>query len=522
MNWGTNHRWMRTISSVLIAFIMLLGTISIVTPSVTAKDGAVGDAIEDRSAPMALAEGDGLVGPFTSEVVDVYYNAEFNGLFDLLVVSYSIQMSSYFEGMCYVELFDTNGYSLFWTGKPIYQSEGTTTYHESFSGSIFYNRAANGPYTVNIRLQDSSETVIDSETFETMFYSYDQFDHAKFVGDAIEHAESDSGTLPYQWLVLEADVDVSIEGDYSMYCWLITQNWLGSVYTQHTFHLVEGLNHVVFDIPAYQVYSLGYDGPYIVQWNLMSLDGLSGDERYFDSRSYLLSDFYSYVPINELGEVTNIAGYDDDADKKFEWIAVDLTVEVGTADYFMVWGYLSFDVHGVTINMADAYTWAYLEPGTQEVRLLFPGECMSSTGYRGTCNVYLNLYGSNGYLDYMEALTPELNGKKFAKAEIDSSILKDKMFPKRSISQLVLHGSDDLDVGVIDTTSLYIANMNGWAASSEWAIRDVDRDGHDDLVMNFNIAELKALILTKSDFLLLVIYMPGIANVAIELKNVKM
>jgi len=148
-----------------------------------------------------------------------------------------------------------------------------------------------------------------------------------------------------------------------------------------------GLNIITLRYSGILINTHGVDGPYIVHLTLLdenyTIIGI--DEHYTEAYHY--SDFEPvgakfYPPHDDYGIDTNANGY-------FDWLVVDVNLNVTTAGWYYVWGSLR-DKPGNYIW--ENFSYLYLSEGIQTVQLAFLGLSIYLHGYDGTYIVELLLY----------------------------------------------------------------------------------------------------------------------------------
>lgn len=450
-----------------------------------------------------------------------------NDRYDYLWLQYSIEATGAFEGYCYEYLQAPAGNTIYWYGVPISISASTQVQEERFSGSTFSNYGIDGPYTMYLSLQDGYGTEIASATFDSPTYYASEFEYARFIGDASEGPITSTGDAPYTGLVIEGDVEVSVAGTYSAYCWLIESNWVGQVYADGLFSLYEGTNHIQLSYSAADLQSLGNDGPWMIQFNLNDRFYLAADWRFFDSRPYLLSDFSGGVtPSSRFTEPMISYGMNLDSDKLYEDLGVDVDVEITEPGYYLVDGLLFVDIWGgVDVGYATT-SIEYFEVGTHIVHLTYDSYGIASSEVNGPYHLTLWLYSYSGYwleqLDTVSFDTSAYKASDFQPLHLDVVRVRDENHRHGRVQNIdvVLHGSEVMDANSIDPSCYLIAQSMNSVQCQGMEIRDVDHDGIDDLVVHFDASQVKGIAPSRHNLLFLVVFTPNGAT-AIAIKNLR-
>jgi parallel beta-helix repeat protein len=117
-----------------------------------------------------------------------------NGMYDLLTVDVRVNVTSNGWYQIYGDLYNGLGN---WTDgdmKNVYLMTGLNIVSLSFSGLDIYNCGVNGPYNVNLSLYDYSSNLLDSDSYVTSSYTYDEF-------------EAYIGLIASQWAAVSPTID---------------------------------------------------------------------------------------------------------------------------------------------------------------------------------------------------------------------------------------------------------------------------------------------------------------------------
>ncbi len=464
-------------------------------------------------------------GGFTTDHQFYAVDTDPNDRYDYLWLQYSIEATGAFEGYCYEYLQAPAGNTIYWYGVPISMNGGIQVQEERFSGSTFSNNGIDGPYTMYLSLQDGYGTEIASATFDSPTYYGNEFEYARFLGDASESPITSTGDAPYTGLVIEGDVEVSVAGTYLAYCWLIESNWVGQVYADGLFSLTEGTNHIQLSYSAADLQSLGNDGPWMIQFNLMDRFYLSADWRFFDSRPYLLSDFSGGVtPGSHFTEPMTSYGMNLDSDKLYEGLGVDVDIEITEAGYYLVDGLLFVDIWG-GIDVGYAKTSIeYFEVGTHTVHLTYDSYGLASSKVNGPYHMTLWLYSYSGYwpeqLDTVSFDTSAYRAKDFQPPHLDVMRVRDENNHHGQVQTIdvVLYGSEVMDANSIESYCYLIGQSMNSVPCQGTEVRDMNNDGMNDLVVHFDASQVKGIAPSRHNLLFLVVFTPNGAT-ALAIKN---
>jgi peptide/nickel transport system substrate-binding protein len=104
-------------------------------------------------------------------------DADGDGMFDYLVidVSVSVSLAGFYNFDC-ADLYDSSWHWISWADNRTYLDPGLQTVQILFEGDLMYTSGFSGPYCVGLDLCDSGGTELDSETYVTQTYTWNQFD----------------------------------------------------------------------------------------------------------------------------------------------------------------------------------------------------------------------------------------------------------------------------------------------------------------------------------------------------------
>ncbi|MDH4122610.1 MAG: hypothetical protein OEV21_00780 [Thermoplasmata archaeon] len=224
---------------------------------------------------------------------------------------------------------------------------------------------------------DNSQS--DSATLTTNVLSVFEPPHS-------DYAVSDDADAYYEYLVVNVSLNISVSDDYYIYADLYSPTWNYIGGASNWTYLDAGIRIAGLWFTGTQISLAGYDGPYNVylflydsSWNYIDFDS-------YTTGSYLASDFQ---PIGMFEPPHSDSGVDTDADLKYDYLAVDVVVNITTADDYEVQGYL-YNASMVLIDTTTNLTFFWA--GINSVRLMFDGGDIYSSGLDGPYYVYLDLY----------------------------------------------------------------------------------------------------------------------------------
>jgi hypothetical protein len=318
-----------------------------------------------------------------------------NTLYDELVIDVSINAS--YEGWFYVygDLYDgLSGWIDSDGWDHVYLMAGLNTIQLSYSWKSIFSHGMNGPYAVELTLQDDSWTMLDSDTDVTDAYDLGEFDHAMYFPPHSDYGDDTNGNSLYDNLIVDAVIDVSVEDWYwvhaeltdGMGTWIDADGW-------YNVYLTTGPNNIEFSFNGIDIFENGVDGPYTVAMQLYDYwpygHLLSSDT--YTTNSYLYTEFEQlphFVPPHfDYGEDTNSNG-------QYDNLVVEVEVSVTIDDWYWVYGTL-YDSNSTWIE--DLAANVYLVAGMNTVTLRFSGIDIFINAVDGPYVVDLQLSGSVWY-----------------------------------------------------------------------------------------------------------------------------
>ncbi len=270
-------------------------------------------------------------------------------------------------------------------------SVGTQGIQLYFDGMSIYRNGRDGPYTINLNLYDNSSNTVDTDSYTTNFYTFDQFQApgVSFKPPHSDYGLDTDGDGYFNYLVVNVTVEVIVSGFYRIDGDLLndTPKWIDND-TNYTF-LNVGTHVVQLYFSGVSIYNKEGDGPYTVE-----LDVFDDFAVWLDSDTYL-TNFYSNVQFQPPPAVFDPPysdyGLDTNGDGFFNYLVVNITLNVDVAGYYKVDGSLS-DSYFDFIESVDNLT--FLNTGVQVVQLYFKGSVINNHGVNGVFIVILDLFDS--------------------------------------------------------------------------------------------------------------------------------
>jgi len=269
--------------------------------------------------------------------------------------------------------------------------DGWNDVYLEYSGGAIYANGEDGPYTVELSLYDEFDSLLDTDTHVTAAYAATDFEAPSALFSP-PHSDSgydeDSDGL-YEWLSVNVSIEVFVAGWYEVDAYLYDQysNYLEGTYDYS--YLDYGTQTVEILFNSYAINSNAVDGPYTVElylygdgWNLLDNDLHTTD-------AYSYADFEGYGASFDTPFVCEAV--DEDSDGLYDYLAVDVPVNVTTPGDYDVEMYLYTDSWDY---LAYTYTYATYDSGVTVTTLYFAGEDVFLSSHDGMFIVSADLYDS--------------------------------------------------------------------------------------------------------------------------------
>jgi len=282
-------------------------------------------------------------------------------------------------------------------------SAGSCVLVVPFDGYAIRSSALDGPYFVGLQLLDTDGGTVDMDGYITDAYLHTEFRHApaEFVLPFAESASDSDGDTLYDTYDVDVTIQVNAPGAYDVWFYF-DDPWGGDVWWDELFfYLDAGLQTLRFSVPGQLIYGTGVNGVFQVYTELYD-EADTWSDYASQSTAYLYYSEFESVAATIAPPLAEDA-VDSNSNGLYDYLAVEVTVDVTQASDFLVSGYLS-----------DAYMNAmcydsnstYLDVGSQAVLLVFPGPFIGSWGVDGPYYIYVELHtGDLEWLDWADIYT---------------------------------------------------------------------------------------------------------------------
>jgi len=324
-----------------------------------------------------------------------------NGLYDELVVEVAVRVNLAGDFDISAGLYDSLGRFVTSTSRRTSLAPGTATVEVAFSGTLINQARLDGPYDVRLFLYDALVfEFLDSDTHVTAAYRAAEFDPPP-VAFAPPHSDFglDADVPPdalYDWLVVRASLSIAEAGTFIVGGTLLDRFGRYVATAARFAELVPGARTVDLRFPGPVIAAQGAEGPYTVFLSAGKFEDLNSTA--FDAhftRSYLATEF-APASASFLGPHSDRAVESDaPADGLFDWLIVDVGIDVARAGEFEVDAHLGA-ADGTVIGTGKNRT--SLPLGRSVVSVAIDGHDIRDGGVSGPYLVSLHLYDRHGAL----------------------------------------------------------------------------------------------------------------------------
>ena len=204
---------------------------------------------------------------------------------------------------------------------------------------------------------------------------------AKFCDIYSDHGTDIDGNELYNYLTVTMEINVMSAGNYTLEGWLYDINGREIVSAYNNTNLDVGNQTISLNFDGLQIYKHEAFGPFNLGYLLfLDKNNTLVDYRYdaYNTTLYNYTDFQ--VPLAEFTRDYADYGIDSDGDGLYDYLAIDVGVNVITPGSYSVDGYL-YDVNG------DEIVWSIdhdsLDVGTHTMHLDFDGKSIQMRGVDG-------------------------------------------------------------------------------------------------------------------------------------------
>lgn len=335
---------------------------------------------------------------FTGVFSDTGLDTDSDGFYNYLNVLAQINVTTGGPFNILAKLYDTDTNEITFVNESFILNTGVQWVALDFDGLAIREHGVNGPYTVSVYLDDDFGDEIDhrDSVYATNSYDFNEFEQkdASFTDVYTDYGLDTNGNGLYDELVIGAQLDVLTPGAYTAEAALYDADGNAIDLVAESISLGSGVQMVEFSFDGKAISRNRVNGPYYLKY--LSLSGSPLVDFVKDAHitsPYILANFEKADAMFD-GYFSDY-GQDTDSDGLYNYLVVEMGIDVTAAGDFTVIGWL-YDTEG-PIVMASAA--GPLASGSQVMALNFEGTSIYLNGVDGPYNVkYISLYDENGIL----------------------------------------------------------------------------------------------------------------------------
>jgi subtilisin family serine protease len=348
---------------------------------------------------------------FTGNFNDYGEDSDGDGLYDYLVIEAEINVTKGGDFEFWDDLYYYNETMGYWEygvdchkHNYSYLDAGVHNLTIKLDGIEIRKLEYNGTFKVRLYLDgklNSKWVKIDEAEYYTKTYNWTEFQKppAEFTGNFNDYGEDSDGDGLYDYLVIEAEINVTKGGDFEFWDDLYyyneaTGSWeYGVDCHRHNYsYLDAGVHNLTIKLDGIEIRELKYNGTFKMR---LYLDGrlnsrwIKIDEAEYYTKTYNWTEFQK--PPAEFNDVYSDYGDDTNGDGLYDFLVIEVGVNVTKAGRYRVSGEL---YENGTYHWVDYTTKsAYLSEGNQIIKLKFSGIEIRENSYNGTYDLkHLGLY----------------------------------------------------------------------------------------------------------------------------------
>lgn len=318
-----------------------------------------------------------------SGAADSGYDQDADGKYDDLVVSVTLDARAAASGWLGGALYSSTGEFIADASASVNVAVPGGTVDLVFDGTQILRSGFDGPYVFQATLLDDTLVQIASYSSNTQAYSHLDFEARGQLGAYADHGEDTNGNGAYDLLVVDAQVEVTTAGSYSIEASLYDGNGTKIEDSVQTASLSGGTNTFQIEFNGSVIYENGVNGPYYVRYVALR-ESLYLDyvEDAFATSAYSYTQFEApaVAPV-ELTGVYSDAATDTDGNGLYNHLDVNVEVLVQNSGSYDINARL-MDSSGNEIGWASGS--AHLVAGEpQSVQLRYDGAQIGENGVDG-------------------------------------------------------------------------------------------------------------------------------------------
>ena len=329
-------------------------------------------------------------------------------------------------------------------GTKVNLTNGTNVIPLNFNGRMIYQSGHNGPYKLWIGVTNVTtwEDITHIES-ETKYYNYTDFPApgVKILTNNISDFANDTdGDGKADYLTINVTLNISEPGNYFLeggLHWMSGYEWRWITWAGREINSsLSGEQTFQLNFNGQDIYAArgdGWNGGKLVAWiavrNTSSWEEIANVEPpYLTEYDYSPDDFL--LPPAQFNKSIDVIdnAINTSGDNKYEWVRVNVTVDVTAEGNYTITGVLVNQLNGNII--ASAKNDTILGNGTHQITLLFNGSKINMKHYNGTFEFRAKLFKSDDKFiecDKITSITKSYNYTDFTTGIPPASIVVDSI-----------------------------------------------------------------------------------------------
>jgi len=309
-------------------------------------------------------------------ISDYGLDTDGDSLYNYLRINAEINVTSAGNAIVKGYLYDSNGSVISEAENSTYLDTGEHTIILNFDGFTIFKHKTNGPYLVNLKLEDKEGNLLDEKNFTTSAYNYTDFQHlVALTGYYSDYGRDVDNDGIYDYLTIDVGVFMAKPGHCFIKARLIDVNGEEIVWAENTTWLEAGEQIIQLHFNGSAIYEHGVNGPYYLRdvYVYHTGDPAQSDYVYeaYTTKAYSYLEFGENLPptANANGPYTGIEGQpvEFNASASYDPEGMPLTY------------YWEFGDGNKTVTTQPTITHIYAQEGNYTVTLIVNDSVQNST-----------------------------------------------------------------------------------------------------------------------------------------------
>jgi hypothetical protein len=380
------------------------------------------------------------------------YGTDGDELYNYLTVDAGINVISAGNYTLVGYLYDINGNEIASTYNHTYLDIGNQTISLLFDGLQINKHGVDGPFNISyLTLFDENGTLMccRHDAYTTSAYNYTDFQAllVEFTSDYTDYGIDIDGDGLYEYLTIDVGVSVLAAGNYSLMGYLYDANGTEIVWTTNLTHLDSGNPTVQLNFDGKTICKHGIDGPYHLNYLGIYDENHKQIARVLDAyatSAYNYTDFQA--PLAVFTSDYADYGIDTDGDGLYDYLTIDVGVNVITPGNYSLMGYL-YDANGSEVVWSIDY--GSLDVGNHTLHLDFDGKAIQMHGVNGPYYLRHLLLSSGENWTFADYISDAYNTSAYNYSDFVDPVRTEKVITGNGSGELTL------TVTIRDTAPVY-------------------------------------------------------------------